>query len=288
MTKNLFFIKYVVFSVFVIGVIASVFLRVTELLHEIDPITGFYKTGSLVVPVLNIMLIVLAIVMLLPFLFKNNMNPNIFTGKSIVNSIISLLLGFALCIDTATQFYSFMSNADLGTFFIAITELLSAIFFFILFVQKLTGKKVRLAGFALFPVIWGIIILGVSFMRYTAIANISEYLFDVLKMVSVLVFVYYNARAIGRVTNYKEVKGVISFGLIAALFCIISTVPRVIAWRISPDTTAMPGTGDLLYIVFAIYIIDVVAEAIFKNHIPVKPIRRIDPDIKFQDVEKSL
>jgi hypothetical protein len=287
MTKNLFFAKYFIFGAFVIGVLVIIFLRVLELLHAIDPVTGFYKTGSVVVPVLNVMLIALVIVLLLPFVFKNHLNSNAFTEKSKVNSIIAFLLGAALCIDTASQVHSFVKSADVGTFMIAITELFAAIFFFILSDQKLTGKKLSLAAPALLPVIWGIVTLGVSFMRYTSIANISEFLFDVLKMVFVLVFVYFNARIIGHVFNNNEGKGVISFGLTAALFCIISTVPRVIAWFIGPNTATMPGTGDLLYIVFAVYIIDVVAEALFKKHEFKEDMDMTDADIKLSNKDEQ-
>jgi hypothetical protein len=286
--KNLFFIKYVVFGIFILGLIVSVILRVIEILYEIDPTTGFFNNGSIVAPVLKGILIVLVAVFLVPFFIKNNLGSEAFTGKSKVNSIMSLLLGVALFIDTITQFGTFINNADLGTFVIAITELLASIFFFILSGQKLTGKRINLAGTALFPVIWGIIILGASFMHYTSIANISEFLFDVLKMVFVLVFLYYNARIVGRVTNNKEGKGVIAFGLLAAFFCIISTVPKVIAWGINSAVTTKPGTGDLLYIIFAVYIIDVVVEALFVAHIPEEEIGLVEANITVNDEDEKI
>jgi hypothetical protein len=292
MAMKLLSIKYAIFGIFVLGVIVSIILRVSELLHEIDSVTGFYKTGSVVVPVLNAILIILVIIFLLYLLLKNDLNSIAFTSKSIINGVIACLLGIVLCVDAASQFYSFMINSalgspDMGIFVAAMAEIFAAIFFFILSEQKITGKKLNLAAPALLPVLWGVIILGVSFMRYTSIANISEFLFDVLKMVFVLVFLYFSARAIGRVSNNKESKGTITFGFMAALFCIVSAVPKVIVWIMNPITAVMPNVNDLLYIVFAVYIIDVIAEAFFKTYENEKELDLIDANIKLEEYDEN-
>lgn len=293
MTMKLSSIKYVISGVFVLGVIFSIILRVSELINEIDPSTGFYKTGSVVVPVLNSILIMLVIIFLSPLFLKNDLESGVFSNKSKVNSILAGLLGVVLCIDAASQFYSFIKeystgSADSGLFVAAMIEILAAIFFFILTEQKLTGKKLNLAAPALLPVLWGVVILGVSFMRYTSVANISEFLFDVLKMVFVLVFLYFNARAVGQISDKKEAKGIISFGLIAALFCIVSSVPRTIAWIINHNNSYIPKVvNDLLYLVFAIYIIDVIIEVLFEKRKIEEKLDVMDANIIIEEYEEQ-
>ena len=73
----------------------------------------------------------------------------------------------------------------------------------------------------------------------------------------------------------------------AALFCIVSAVPKVIVWIMNPITAVMPNVNDLLYIVFAVYIIDVIAEAFFKIYENEKELDLIDANIKLEEYDEN-
>ncbi|MFT9056365.1 MAG: hypothetical protein ABF449_07035, partial [Ethanoligenens sp.] len=81
------------------------------------------------------------------------------------------------------------------------------------------------AWVALLPVLWATVHLIVSWMRFTTVVNISANLFDLLKMVAFMLFFYYHARLFGGVSNGREHRGLLSFGLLATFFGLLSAVP---------------------------------------------------------------
>lgn len=258
-----------VFLLFVLGALAAIPLRVTELLFSIDS-SGFYLTGKGVVPVLNILLVVLTVALLVPF-FVTAVPCPLARHSSRLTAAIAALVGIFFIGDIGARMGQVFSSSTLlasngsavvfGDLLISIAALLAAIYFFQLAVAIYTQKPMSFSVTALFPLIWGVLILTVSFMQYTTIANISEQLFDVLKMVFMLLFLYYNARVTGRMPNGKEMRGIFAFGLPAALFVLVTVPPRMVAHLINSARGSAPGMEGILYLLLAAYILDLLAES---------------------------
>lgn len=265
MNKKLFL---AFFALFVVGIIVSVPMRIVELLRYIDPSTGFYSGGETLVTALNVFLFIITLLMLIPLLFKSDEMQKTFVRKSQAAAVIcfvAALCFFGACLAKMGQL---ILTSSPGEFFIALSELLAGIFF-ILLGMKRSGSSLNLAAPALFPVFWGIIILIVSFMQYTAIANISKSLFDVMKMVFMLVFLYYNAMAVGEIPNNRGINGLMAFGLPAAFFSILTTVPKAVAYLIKANSGSAPSLNDALYFLLSIYVLYVLVEAyLFRYVIP--------------------
>lgn len=255
-----------VFLVFIIGIIVSIALRTAQLVYAVDPFTGFYRSGSPLVPTLNAVLILFTLLLLTPLLFKNLSKETAVFEKSKITSVFAVIVGIMLCLDATGKFFTVLSSqSDAGNMLVALTAFLSAIFFFVFANFKFKGQKADFALISLLPVLWGILNLTVSFMHYTTIANISSDLLDVLTMVFILIFLYYHARVIGKVANGREMNGLFAFGLSSVLFELLYTIPKYAALPFKRGSA--PVLHDFLYIALALYTISFLVETYFNKEI---------------------
>jgi hypothetical protein len=246
----------VFFGLFLLGLVAAVPLRTCAILFDIDPKTGFYYGGSGLVTALNILLIAVTVLLLAPMVMKSYKGFAAEPGPSVVTGILSAVVAAFFCIDGAHEFYILTVQATgAGTFFNSMLEFIAAVFFVMMAVSSLKGGRIAFPAASLLPVIWATIHLMVAFMHYTTVVNVSEYLFDMLKMVFVMIFFYYHARYTGRVANGREIRGMLAFGLPAAFFSLLSILPRYLALAFG-HTATINLSDDLLYLTLAIYILN--------------------------------
>jgi hypothetical protein len=226
------------------------------ILYSIDPSTHFYYDNAKLVNVTNGILIALTVILLLPVFTKRAGAYKMPTNRKPVISVVSLLTAVVLCLASVYSLaHSFSSKVGVGNFLSGILGILAAIFFFAFAEAAFTGKHTDLRMIALLPVLWGIVKLISTFMSLTQIANISEYLYEVLQMVFAILFLYYNARLVGNVSNRREINGVFAFGLPCAFFGLLATLPKYIAHIINPKFGSLPQVGDTVLIMLSVYII---------------------------------
>ena len=241
-------------AVFILGLIAALPIRTCLILYYIDPKTGFYNGSSSLATVLNILLIIVTVILLIPMFIKGYKKIEAAPVRSGSIGVISALLTVLFCIDAVHDLYQlFGSSGSGGVFINAVCGFAAAFFFAFFSLASFHGGKPALPGAALLPVIWATLHLMIAFMHYTTVVNISEYLFDMLKMVFVMLFFYYHARFAGRVSNSNEIKGMLAFGLPAILFCLVSTLPRYIALAFHHNVT-YNLSEDLLFVALSVYI----------------------------------
>lgn len=277
-------IYYSLFAIMVLGVLAAIPLRTCLILYAIDPKTGFYVAGSQLVSALNILLIILTALLVLPLLFIKQKGSAPSLKKSMPLGIMAGLLAISMAFDAIVSFGNvFVSNAGAGQFITALSEVFAVIFFAV-FASKLTTGNIEkeeahsLTLAALVPIIWAALTLIVTFMHYTTIANISEYLFDVLKMVFILLFLYYHARTVGRMPNGKEIKGLFMMGLPAVLFSLVATLPYYIAHIVDSSKGQFPQPGSIVYVVFSVYILFTLVDVIKRAKNPVDQAEDLQQD----------
>ena len=235
-------------------------LRVCLILFDIDPKTGFYTGGARWVLLLNILLAVCTAAMLAPLGMKSLKAVPARLRDSRASGILTALLAAAFLVDAADEFAQVLANRTAGSLFISFAALLSAGFFTALSVMHFRRGGAAYPLAALFPAVWAIIHLMVSFMHYTTIVNVSEYLYDMLKMVFIMIFLYYYARCAGKVSNRMEAGGMLAFGMPAVLFTMVSTLPRYIAWLCRLRSISLAVPEDLVYILLSVYILVILAD----------------------------
>lgn len=275
--RRLFSIFTVIFAV---GLCVTVPLVTYLILYSIDPSTHFYYDNVKLVPVANGILIALTVVMILPIFIKHagTLNDESIAGtllpmRSRVIAIVSLLMAFALCFASAFGImHTFSSHTGVGNFLTGLTGFLASIFFFVFAETSFSGKHVDMRLIALLPVLWGVVNLVSTFMSLTQVANISQYLYKVLQMVFAILFLYYNARLVGGVSNKREVNGVFAFGLPCALFGVLSSLPPVIAYLIKKGRGNLPQAQDAVFVMMSLYIIVLLISLLVK-----KPVETVEP-----------
>lgn len=248
-------------AVFTLTVIAAIPLRIYELFHLVDQSTGFFSVKSPLEAALNVLLLVSTILALLFYFVKGTKKPaGAFNG--IAGATVSAVLAVCFIAAFVSDFGAGMAAVNGGDLVIALTEIFTAAYFGAAAFCGFTGKKLNLAVPALFPIAWGVAVLVISYMNYTVTVNISKYLYDVLKMVFVLLFFYYDSVQISGVEMKKRGSGQFAFGLPAAVFCLMTAVPDIFA--------AFSGKGavtvkDILYLAAAVYVLFAIGRVVSAN-----------------------
>ena len=248
------------------GLIAAIPLRTYIIMFDIDPKTGFYNGSRNLVTIVNILLFVVTVLLVAPLVIKSYKKLEAAPRRSITIGVISAVAALAFCINAVYEFYLLASGTGgVGVFINSMLEFAAAAFFLLFSWASFKGGRIAFPIASLLPVIWATVHLMAAFMHYTTVVNISEYLFDMLKMAFVMIFFYYHARFTGRVTNGNELKGMLAFGLPAVFFSLISILPRYIAMTFG-RTVTFDLPEDLLFVVLSVYIAAVLYVAFFTRN----------------------
>jgi hypothetical protein len=235
-------------------------------MFDIDPKTGFYNGSRNLVTIVNILLFVVTVLLVAPLVIKSYKKLEAAPRRSITIGVISAVAALAFCINAVYEFYLLASSTGgVGVFINSMLEFAAAAFFLLFSWASFKGGRIAFPIASLLPVIWATVHLMAAFMHYTTVVNISEYLFDMLKMAFVMIFFYYHARFTGRVTNGNELKGMLAFGLPAVFFSLISILPRYIAITFG-RTVTFDLPEDLLFVVLSVYIAAVLYIAFFTRN----------------------
>jgi hypothetical protein len=252
--------KIFVFSAF--ALISAVILRTIQLLFLTDSVTGFYKEGleALGTSLMVVIVLVIAISSFLIFLFEKQ--------KVSAMPSNSILLGCsALFAGLANLFEIFFNQASLSTvpaFLLGLRVILilaSAVVLCWFGISILFGKSIRPAFSIVLVVTWVIRLMS-SFICFTGMSNISENLYDVLMLISTLVFFLFFGKAICKISNSSTNRGVIATGIAAVLFTAVSSIPCLIAYMAGDFAFVhvpidSPVTGLFMTFFISVYLVDI-------------------------------
>lgn len=246
------------FIIFLVGLCVAIALRIVLVRSYIDPSTGFYK-GAYSTPAtaLDFVAVIFTLALIFPFFLPQKaLAAGALPEKPFGLGVLSLLGAFGLFWAALRLFAGLLTtDPSGGTFLDALCTLAAAVYFCVQAKAFITGKRGRLAIPALLPVLWATIHLIVSWMHYTTVTNVSAYLFDMLKMIAFMLFFYYYARYIGGVSNKREVRGMLAFGLPSVLFGLLTTVPPVWVRMTGGKTMTLSFPDMAATFILSIYIL---------------------------------
>lgn len=253
-----------------IAVFAGTGIRMVQFLYAIDS-TGFYKSNSLSVLALNIILIVVYAFFLIGFFFLKkeefiNDNPLYCKIGSFSNFSLSLLFIFLLSNTVITSFD--LVNELLNSNYLKILEYIFLVLFLIfvfclIFIKEEITEKPYFELLAIIPLCWNLIRLITLFVKYTGIANISARLFEIIMLsFFVLFFLSYSKVLTKRGGN----KAMFIFGICAIFSTALSILPQLLL-HIKPEKTFNTFvflTNNFLELSIALFI----ANVVFTNNTP--------------------
>lgn len=280
--------KYYLFLIILcIASFAGSAIRMVQFLYAIDS-TGFYKSNSLSVLTLNIVLIVVYAFFLIGFFFLKkeefmNDNPLYYKEGSFSNFSLSVLFVFLLSHMVITSFDMLNEIKNLNYLkiieYIFLILLIIFIFNLIFNKQKITEKP-YFEFLAITPLCWNLLRFISLFIKHTGIANISAMLFEIIMLAFfVLFFLSYSKVLTKRGGN----KSMFVFGICAIFSTALSVLPQLLL-NIKPtkDNTFIFLANNLLEISIALFI----ANIVFTNNTPQE--EELEEYNEFDEIEQDI
>lgn len=242
-------LKYVLFA-FAAAVVILLPVRVYQLLAIVDPQNGFFRNQDGTVALIYTLAIIFPIVFLILSYISNEVpSPKLPVGKNALLSVSSALMAGGLVWDiiriekdifpafnsSSEQFFALLriNLTKRGSFFTGL-EFIFAIFAFIYFVIFATshfGGKASYKEYkflALSPLLWSMARLITKLMQAISFVRVSELLFEIFMLVFLMMFFMTFARISTGVFTEDGMWGIYGYGLCAALFASLITVPRIV------------------------------------------------------------
>ncbi len=196
-------------------------LRVLVVVYDVEPLTGFYSSLSARVILFYVLVILVTVGSVFSrFLYKKQPPDaeRAYSGGA-VQATAFILLGNAFLVETAVKAYSLLTSEtqQASSLISILVAALSALALYAMTPACLGKKRPRGdAVLSLAPVLWVGFGLVLSFLKYTTLANISEYMLDVAMMVFALLYFFSEARARAGLSDMRDM---VTFGP-ATLFLI--------------------------------------------------------------------
>ena len=241
--------KYLLF-VFAAAVLVVLPTRVYQLLALVDPVTGFYTSSDITITVLGAVLVIFVLLfMLLSFISKEVPSPKLPVGKNPVLGITGAVMAAALVYDivsveraifptrqNSVSIYISILKSNLagsaGVFSILqmVFALFAVIYFAVFAISHLNGKASyrEFKLLALTPLCWSMTKLVSRMMHAISFLSVSELLFEIFTLVFLMLFFLTFARISTGVFTQDSMWGIYGYGLSAALFTALITVPRLV------------------------------------------------------------
>lgn len=206
--------------------------RIFQLFFAVNPTTGFYESNHFSIILMAVLLVGGAVALfVLAFLSRKE----IVAEEALLSKGVGVTAGLLALSFLLSAGYVFVN----GSFSFWVNTLLSLVgfgsaAFFVLvclnsFGVILGGTEQVFPFLSVCPILFSVIRLIASYMQYTTITNISEYLFDILTMVGMMLFYLANGRICSNTNPTRGYRRLFTVGVIAALLCGATILPRGIA-----------------------------------------------------------
>ena len=252
--------KIFIFSAF--ALVSAVTLRTIQLLFLTDSKTGFYKQGmeGVGTALMVLVIAVIAAASTLVFLFKKeSLSPT--PTSSALLGCAALFAGIA---NAAEPFLNSISLSSVPTALLGLRTVLiiasGAVFCWyglaILFRAELH------ASLSLVLVVTWVVRLMSSFICFTGMSNISENLYDVLMLISTLIFLLFFGKAVCKISKSQTHRKLFASGVAAVLFTSASSVPCLIAYFAGDyafvhTPVDNPITGIFMAFFISVYLVEI-------------------------------
>lgn len=271
--------KYLLY-LFAASLVVMLPVRLYQLLALTELDTGFFVGSDFTVTLVYVLALVVPLLFIsLSFVSKEVPSPMLPVGKNYALGIASLVFSASLLYDAIIKAFKVIPSAagslsialsviasnlaeSGGAFLLAriIFALLGCVWFLIFAVSNLGGnasyKNYKLLALA--PVCWAASRLVTYLTSPISFVNITELMFELYMLMFLMLFLITSARISTGVFSEDGMWGIYGFGLCAAFFGAIVTVPRIVVLIIGRDAVSgysfePADLGALIYTVCYIF-----------------------------------
>ncbi len=254
------------FIIFAVASVLAVGVRIFQVFSGIiDFDTGFYEVTHVTTPILYLILGFASVgIFLVSFLAgeipqekmpqKKSIPVALFSAgfaASLVYSAVNQISGFleyiekantVLMADSKLLMSDMMKSGTLPRLGEGVFAIVSAIFFLLIFINY-TGIKTinfsKLKIFTIAPLFWATLRMVQRFTRTISFMNVSSLLFELFMIAFMMMFFMYFAQMASEVNNNAISFKVFAYGLIAAMFSAVVSIPRALLLIFDGDYRAM-------------------------------------------------
>ena len=230
------------YSLYVIAGLLCVAIpfRTYQLLSLVESNTGFYKEINWSVYLMYALCILAVLVpYVLTLLAKNVPESRAVYRKNKLLAAASFVFGVGLVADAvialstfvlAFQGYLTEEISLVPTALQGIFGILSAIYIFIFGISYIDGRTTytRYKLLALSPLVWSVARLIIRFVKKISYVNVSDLMLELFAIAFMMIFFLSFARISSGLSNKKSMRSLWSAGFVAAFFCVVANLPRLI------------------------------------------------------------
>lgn len=260
-------LKVFIFAAF--ALVSAVAIRTIQLLFLTDSKTGFYKDGmeSIGTTLMVILVAIVAIAALLIFLFEKS-RLSAAPSSSILLGCAALFAGIA---NFAEPFLNEVSFSAIPPFLVGlrIIMILASAAVLCWFGIAILFNTTFYPSLSIVLIVTWVVRLISSFICFTGMSNISENLYDVLMLISTLVFLLLFGKAICGISKSVTNRKLVAVGIASVIFTAASAIPCLIAYVISGTAFVHvpidnPITGLFMAFFISVYLVDICKNKIEK------------------------
>ncbi|MDP4153093.1 MAG: hypothetical protein Q8865_06615 [Bacillota bacterium] len=221
---------------FTFGAVLSVF-RILIIKNDIEPITGFYKTGSVFPTVFYVLLVLACAFAVLPLLDKRRgykIEPQK-VRMGTFGVITCVMLGISFAVSAVLYYFKFTSGTASKALEVVLMFASAVAAFLMLAVSGIIGKEKKpfeICYLMLGVSGWYAVKLIKAFKGLTTIVTISEYLLEVIATCALVLFFYYFSKAL---TGSAVSAYVSMYGGLSIILVFVAVIPKIYYYIIGTD-----------------------------------------------------
>lgn len=215
-------------------------MRMYQLLSLVESATGFYKEINWSV---YAMYAICALAFIVPYvltnLAKNVPESRAVYRKNKVLAVASFVFGVGLVADAVMTFSTLILTYQgflteeinlVPTLLQGVFGILSAVYIMIFGISYIDGRTTysKYKFLALAPLVWSMARLIIRFVRKISYVNVSDLLLELFAIAFMMVFFLSFARISSGLSNSKAMRGLWASGFVAAFFCVVANLPRIL------------------------------------------------------------
>ena len=265
-------------TVFAVGAVAGVIIRLMQMVSYIDPETGFYKGYG---DWIHLIFYVILAVNILFFCSRCYLSADVkkigigndshrtaavgtrlFAVSLLWDCFYSFFMGIYNASGSSTGYTDIMKSGTLPMCLQSIFALLSAVYFFILAsdFSKGTAKAYKRKLLATAPVCWAGARLIFRFLRQISFVQVSDLLLELVMIAFMVMFFMALAQTASGVYKDMYKWRIPAFGMSAALIAAVISVPRLVMTVFNSSLINGDHPFSVVDFVFVIFILTLMAK----------------------------